>query len=91
MGLDTVLSEDGGGISQGQAQRLAIARAILSGKKILLMDEATSSLDAQTERQFIENLKKIDGITVLFITHREEVLSKCGKIIQISGGDIRIK
>ena len=91
LGLDTVLSEDGGGISQGQAQRLAIARAILSGKKILLMDEATSSLDAQTERQFIENLKKIDGITVLFITHREEVLSKCGKIIQISGGDIRIK
>ena len=91
LGLDTVLSEDGGGISQGQAQRLAIARAILSGKKILLMDEATSSLDAQTERQFIENLKKIDGITVLFITHREEVLSKCGKIIQISGGDMRIK
>lgn len=91
MGLETVLSEDGGGISQGQAQRLAIARAVLSGKKILLMDEASSSLDTETERRFIENLKKMDGITVLFITHREEVLRNCGKIIEISGGEIDIK
>lgn len=91
LGLETVLSEDGGRISQGQAQRLAIARALLSGKKILLMDEATSALDAETERKFIENLKAVNGITVLFITHRKEVLHNCNKIIQISGGEIDIK
>lgn len=91
LGLETKLGEDGGGISQGQAQRLAIARAILSGKKILLMDEATSSLDAETEKRFIENLKAIDGITVLFITHKREVLENCSRIIEISGAEIDIK
>ena len=90
-GLETVLGEDGGGISQGQAQRLAIARALLSGKKILLMDEATSSLDAETERKLIGNLKKLHGVTVLFITHRNEVLHNCNKIIQISSGEIDSK
>ena len=91
LGLETQLSEDGGGISQGQAQRLAIARALLSGRKILLMDEATSSLDAETEKKFIENLKEINGITVLFITHRKEILRNCSKVIEISGGEISIK
>lgn len=90
-GLETKLSEDGGGISQGQAQRLAIARALLSERKILLMDEATSSLDAETERRFIEKLKAMDGITVLFITHKREVLANCSKIIEISGTEISIK
>lgn len=90
-GLDTLLGEDGNGVSQGQAQRLAVARAVLSGKKILLMDEATSSLDAETERKLMENLREIDGITVLFITHRNEVLHNCNKIIQISGGEIDIR
>lgn len=91
LGLETVLNEDGGGISQGQAQRLAIARALLSGRKLLLMDEATASIDAETERRFIENLKAQKGVTVLFITHRTEVLHNCNKIIQISGGEIDIK
>lgn len=88
-GLDTLLGEDGSGISQGQAQRLAIARAILSGRKILLMDEATSSLDAKTERRFIENLKSVKGLTVLFITHREEVLRGCTSLIEITNGELR--
>ena len=90
-GLETKLGEDGSGISQGQAQRLAIARALLSGRKILLMDEATSSLDAETERRFIENLKAIDGITVLFITHKIEVLENCSRTIEFSGTEISIK
>lgn len=81
-GLETILSEDGVGISQGQAQRLAIARAILSGKKILLMDEATASLDAETEERFINNLKNTHGITVVFISHREKVLESADKIIE---------
>lgn len=91
LGLETRLGEDGSGISQGQAQRLAIARALLSGKKILLMDEATSSLDAETERKLITNLKELRGVTVLFITHREEVLHNCNKIIHISGGEIDVQ
>lgn len=90
-GLETRLGEGGSRISQGQAQRLAIARALLNGRKILLMDEATSSLDAETERKFIENLKAIDGITVLFVTHKREVLENCSKIIEISGTEISIK
>lgn len=90
-GLETRLGEGGSRISQGQAQRLAIARALLNGRKILLMDEATSSLDAETERKFIENLKAIGGITVLFITHKREVLENCSKIIEISGTEISIK
>lgn len=87
-GLDTVLGENGSGISQGQAQRLAIARAIVSGRKILLMDEATSSLDGKTERRFIENLKSVKGLTVLFITHREEVLRGCTSLIEIANGEL---
>lgn len=82
-GLETILGEDGSGVSQGQAQRLAIARAILSGKKILLMDEATASLDAVTEERFINNLKNTHGITVVFITHREKVLDSADKIIEL--------
>ncbi len=91
LGLDTPLGEDGSGISQGQAQRLAIARAILSGKRILLMDEATASLDALTEKKFIENLKSMEDITVIFITHREEVLSSADKIIEISNGNVLVQ
>lgn len=82
-GLETILGEDGSGVSQGQAQRLAIARAILSGKKIILMDEATASLDAVTEERFINNLKNTHGITVVFITHREKVLDSADKIIEL--------
>lgn len=90
-GLETILGEDGSGVSQGQAQRLAIARAILSGKKILLMDEATASLDTETEKRFIENLKNNKELTILFITHREEVISACDKVIEISGGEVKTK
>lgn len=91
LGLETTLGEDGSGISQGQAQRLAIARAILSGKKVLLMDEATASLDTETEKRFIENLKNNKELTILFITHREEVISACDKVIEISGGEVKTK
>ena len=85
-GIDFVLSEDGGGISEGQAQRLAVARALLGEGKILLMDESTSALDDETERRLLENLKKRDDITVIFITHRQSVLDCCDREIQVSDG-----
>ncbi|MFA6854366.1 MAG: ABC transporter ATP-binding protein [Bacteroidales bacterium] len=77
-GLDTVLGENGSGLSEGQAQRIAIARSLLRPGKVLLFDEATSALDNDTEREFLKNLKsKISDRTVLFITHQREVASFC--------------
>ncbi len=87
-GLDFVLSEDGGGISEGQAQRLAIVRALLGNGKILLMDESTSALDDESERRLLENLKNRDDLTILFITHRQSVLDCCDREIQVSDGKI---
>jgi len=76
--LDTVLGENGAGLSQGQAQRVAIARSLLRPGKILLLDEATSALDPETARNFLLNLKKEMGNrTVLFITHQAEMASFC--------------
>lgn len=87
-GLDFVLGESGLGISEGQAQRIAIARALLGGSGILLMDESTSALDAQTEENVINNLKQIADLTVLIITHREAVLEKCDRLITVANGRI---
>ncbi len=87
-GLDFMLGEAGAGISQGQAQRLAIARALLGKGKILLMDESTSALDSETEKIVVENLKNLDNLTVLFITHRESVLEQCDRTVTASDGKI---
>ena len=80
-GLDTGLGERGSGLSEGQIQRLSVARAILSGRPILLLDEATSALDAATEEQLLRNLRAMTERTVLIITHREGVLKYCDKCI----------
>lgn len=87
-GLDFVLGEAGVGISEGQAQRIAIARALLGSGGIMLMDESTSALDADTERLVIDNLKKNKGLTVLMITHREAVLDRCDRLISVENGRI---
>lgn len=76
-GLDTVLGERGSGLSEGQMQRLSVARAILSGRPILLLDESTSALDAVTEEQLLQNLRAMTDRTVLIITHREAALNFC--------------
>jgi ABC-type multidrug transport system fused ATPase/permease subunit len=87
-GLDFVLGESGMGVSQGQAQRLAIARALLGKGKILLMDEATSALDSDTERRIMENLRNAGDVTVLFITHREMVVEQCDRTITVQNKHI---
>ncbi|MDD4728103.1 MAG: ABC transporter ATP-binding protein [Dysgonamonadaceae bacterium] len=77
-GLDTILGENGSGLSEGQAQRVAIARSLLRPGKVLLLDEATSALDSETEHAFLRNLKReIGDRTVLFITHHAEIASFC--------------
>lgn len=78
-GLDTVLGERGGGLSEGQMQRLAIARAVFSGHPILMLDEATSALDERTEQKLLKNLKAMTDKTVLIVTHRLAVLDICDK------------
>lgn len=85
-GLDTVISERGQGLSEGQAQRIAIARALLFNAPILLLDEATSALDEQTETQLLSNLKNLTDKTILFITHRNTSLDVCDKILHLSNG-----
>jgi ABC-type bacteriocin/lantibiotic exporter with double-glycine peptidase domain len=83
-GLDTVLGMGGSGVSEGQAQRIAIARSLLRPGGILLLDEATSALDIETEKTFLTNLKKhIGSRTVLFITHHAEVARYCDRIYRI--------
>ena len=74
MGLNTLVSDDGG-LSDGQKQRLAIARAILTERPIIIFDESTSGLDEETEQQVIENLLKLPT-TMIFITHSEQILNK---------------
>lgn len=70
-GLDTPCGEGGGGLSEGQAQRIAIARAILRPCSILLLDEATSALDVETEKRVLTNIKQhYSDITIIFVTHR---------------------
>ena len=69
-GLDTVLGENAHGLSEGQAQRLSIARAILGGAPILLLDEATSALDAQSEATVLQRIRELPGKTCIAVTHR---------------------
>ncbi len=88
-GLDFVLGEDGAGISEGQAQRIAIARALLANSRILLMDESTSALDAETEKKVIDNLRQMNNVTVIIITHKEAVLDRCDRLIAVENGKIQ--
>ena len=83
-GLDTLIGERGVGLSEGQAQRIAIARALLRPGKILLLDEATSALDQETETCFLEHLRREAGDRlILFITHHPEVAARCDRTLHI--------
>jgi len=87
--MNTIIGERGIGLSEGQIQRIAIARAILSRAPILLMDEATSALDLETESNILKNIKTIDNKTCIFISHKSTTLLNCDKIIKIENGKIR--
>lgn len=76
-GLDTRCGEQGGGLSEGQAQRIAIARALLRNRQIMVFDEATSALDGETECRLLRNILADNKHTVIFITHRPAVLEYC--------------
>lgn len=89
--INGLIGERGLGLSEGQAQRLSIARALLRGAPILLLDEATSALDFQTESRILKNILRKDASkTVVLTTHRREVLSSCNKIYSLENKALKL-
>ena len=89
-GLDTMMNEKGSGLSEGQIQRLAIARAVLSKAPILLLDEVTSALDEETEARLLRNLKELSDITCIIISHKKAAVDLCDKTLTIFNGSVSI-
>ncbi len=87
-GLDTVLLEGGHGLSEGQIQRLAIARAVLTDAPILLLDEATSALDEKTEKQVLSNIRELKEKTCVIISHKSAAYEICNKELKIDNKKI---
>lgn len=88
-GINTVLGERGGGLSEGQIQRLAIARALVCDRPFILLDEATSALDEATEREVIKNLCAMKNKTCVFITHRKAALDYTGSVYAAENGVVK--
>jgi ATP-binding cassette subfamily B protein len=90
LGLDTPMGESGAGLSEGQGQRLAIARAVLGGAPVLLLDECTSALDAETERRVLENLRALPGRTCIAVTHHPAAVEVASLRLHIDEGRITL-
>ena len=90
MGLDTVLGENAAGLSEGQAQRLSIARALLSNAPILLLDEATSALDEETEKLVISRIKALNNRTCIAVTHRPVPIAQSDWVLEVGNGKCKI-
>lgn len=91
-GIDTFVGERGGKVSGGQAQRIAIARAIAKQAPVILLDEATSSLDGDTEEAVLLALKHLtEGKTVVSVTHRMETIIGLNSIYVLEGGTLHVK
>lgn len=88
-GLDTKVGERGSGLSEGQLQRIAIARAIASQAPILILDEITSSLDSKTEEEVLKNIKKLNNRTCIIVTHRNSISQICDKEYIVENMNIR--
>ena len=82
------MGERGAGLSEGQMQRLSIARAVFSGSPILLLDEATSALDEETESRLLNNLRCMTDKTVIIVTHRRAALRICDRVLTFSEGGV---
>lgn len=82
-GLDTIIGENAFNLSEGQAQRIAIARALLSNKPVIILDEPTSALDDDTEKLVLEELSKIQGLTIIAVSHKKAIYEICNKVFTI--------
>ncbi len=87
-GLDTVVGEHGYGVSEGQAQRIAIARALLNDAPILLLDECTSALDVDTEQQLLSNIRELTDKTVLMVSHKSTAVAGCDRVLRLADGKL---
>ncbi len=83
-GIDTQLGERGAGLSEGQMQRIAIARAIYTGAPVLLLDEATSALDAVVAKKMLSNLRELTDKTVVIVTHQVDAMEICNRVIRFT-------
>ena len=83
--------ENGAGLSEGQAQRLSLARAIISGAPVLLLDEVTSALDAATEATVLERITALPGRTCIAVTHRPAALALAKNIIEVTENGMTIR
>ena len=90
-GLQTLLGESGAGLSEGQAQRLAIARAILGGAPILLLDECTSALDMETEQKVLQRIRELPNRTCVAVTHRPAAIALCDLHLEVAQGHISVR
>ncbi|GAA5048788.1 thiol reductant ABC exporter subunit CydD [Streptomyces similanensis] len=87
-GADTVLGEDGAGLSAGQRQRLALARAFLADRPVLLLDEPTAALDGATEAEVVAAVRRLSaGRTVLLVVHRPALLSAADRVVRLDGAE----
>jgi len=87
-GLDTEIGENGIGLSEGQAQRISVARAVLMDAPVLLMDEATSALDTETEIKLLNNIRSMTDKTCLFVSHKQNTIDISDKVVYINKGEI---
>ena len=89
LGMDTPIGEGGKGLSEGQAQRLSIARALMRSAPVMLLDEVTSALDRQTEQRVLDNLVH-RGVTTIVTTHRPSVLHQCSRVYRVQDGQVQL-
>lgn len=89
LGIYTPIGEGGKGLSEGQAQRISIARALMRSAPVMLLDEVTSALDHRTESRVLDNLARL-GVTTIVTTHRPSVLQQCSRVYRVEDGKVRL-